>query len=146
MTSSQKEHVMDEVLQHIMTSVLGKSSNDVLCLAVDQNFGCIDDIMSCNLELFKELTVMPPNASTPVKMVDQPRCKGDAHLLQALKLFASQGNISCATDWLAITKEQFSSFQCKVHEPSPFPVVTASSPTDHGHAGLSTHPSIVESF
>ena len=79
--SAQVEHAMDKILQHILTNVLGESNSDVLCLTVNQNFGCINDIMSCNLKLFKELTLIPPNASTPVKMVDQPRLKDDACLL-----------------------------------------------------------------
>ena len=101
---------MDEVLQHILNVVLGKPNNDVLCLTVNQNHGFIEDIMSCTLEDFNNLTLVLPNATTRVKMAEQPRCSGHPHLLQALRLFAAHENITRASDWLDVTGEQFSDF------------------------------------
>ena len=146
--STQLEHTTDAILQHVLTVVLGLPTNAVLCLTVDQSHGCIEDIMTSTFEDFKDLTLVLPNASTPVKMAQQPRCKGHPCLLQALKLFAAKEKISSASEWLNITRKQFSNFRCTVETPSPSPPVTASSPTPtgHRHTGPASTLFIVETF
>ena len=85
---TQVRRPIDQTLHHVLSVVLGQSTDDVLYLTVDQNYGCIEDIMMSPLKDFKDLTLLLPNTSTPVKMTEQRKCNGHPLLLQLLKQFA----------------------------------------------------------